>query len=180
MEDDIETLFEILSNKIRRRIIELVSEQPRYLFELRKELRGMASQTAILKHLKKLEKEGYLESFEEESDINRLTRKYYRLKKNILLSVCFGDSIHRISASDLTPDARPSFNRDVIQILNEGRKELTRIRRCDSFEEKLRRSADLLDKIERGIKLLEDAESYLLWLKREVLKEIKETTSVFP
>jgi len=176
MEEDLETLFEILSNKVRRRLIELISEQPRYLFELQKELRDMVSQTAILKHLKKLEEEGFVESYEIISDINALPRRYYRLKKSVFLSLCFGDSIHRISTSDLTPQVKPSFDRDVIQILTEGRRELTKIKRCSSLEEKVRRSADLLAKIDRGLKLLEDSQSYLLWLKREVLRTLKETT----
>jgi len=176
MEEELETIFEILANKVRRKIIELISEQPRYLFELSKELEKMASQTAILKHLKRLEKEGYVESYEVISDINALPRRYYRLKKNVFLSLCFGDSILRISTSDLAPRAKPSFDRDVIQLLTEGRRELTRIKRCNSLEEKVRRSADLLDKIDRGIKLLEESQSYLLWLKREVLKTLKETT----
>jgi len=175
VEEDLETLFEILSNKIRRRILELISEQPRYLFELSKEFKGRVTQPAILKHLKKLEDEGYIESFEVISDINKLPRRYYRLKKSIFLSLCLGDSIHRISAFSLTSEVKPSFGKDVIQILTEGRKELTKIRCCNSLEEKLKRSADLLARIDRGIKLLEESQSYLLWLKREVLREIKET-----
>jgi DNA-binding transcriptional ArsR family regulator len=69
-------ILQIVGNGTRRKILSLLSEEPRYISEIAKKLD--VTQPAILKHLSSLEKAGLIESFWKGSPIGA-ARKYYRI-----------------------------------------------------------------------------------------------------
>jgi predicted transcriptional regulator len=78
-------LLDILGNATRCRILDLVSDQPRFISEISRELE--IGQQAILRHLAELENFGLLASFEEEEDEERKRkgrkRKYYEISPDV-------------------------------------------------------------------------------------------------
>ncbi|TFG05793.1 MAG: ArsR family transcriptional regulator [Promethearchaeota archaeon] len=74
-------LLDILGNETRCRILRLVSDHPRFISEISRELE--VGQQAILRHLDELENFGLLSSFEEEENEERKRkgrkRKYYEI-----------------------------------------------------------------------------------------------------
>ncbi|MDG6905937.1 MAG: helix-turn-helix domain-containing protein [Nitrososphaerota archaeon] len=83
--DDIDVLLEVLGNDTRRRILQLLADEPRYFIQLSKDL-GV-SQQAVLKHLEILERHGFVSSFEGESDYAAPKRKYYHLNRSCMLAI---------------------------------------------------------------------------------------------
>ncbi|MHB1868308.1 MAG: ArsR/SmtB family transcription factor, partial [Nitrososphaerales archaeon] len=83
--DNIDVLFEVLGNDTRRRILQLLADEPRYFIQLSKDL-GV-SQQAVLKHLEILERNGFVSSFEGDSDFAAPKRKYYQLDRSCMLAI---------------------------------------------------------------------------------------------
>lgn len=69
-------IFEVVGNRNRRRIIELIAERPRYVSELSEELD--VGQKAVIDHLRVLQREGLVSVTR-----GRHNRKYFRLSKSI-------------------------------------------------------------------------------------------------
>lgn len=83
--DNIDVLLEVLGNDTRRRILQLLADEPRYFIQLSKDL-GV-SQQAVLKHLEVLERNGFVTSFEGDSDFAAPKRKYYQLNRSFMLAI---------------------------------------------------------------------------------------------
>jgi len=83
--EEISEFLDLLGNNTRRRILLLLSNEPRYFIQLSKEL-GV-SQGAVLKHLILLENSGLIESYRAESNLSAPDRKYFRLNKPIYMSI---------------------------------------------------------------------------------------------
>jgi ArsR family transcriptional regulator len=64
--EDMGVLLDILGNDTRRRILQLLADEPRYFIQLSKDL-GV-SQQAVLKHLDLLEKYGFISSYSGNSE----------------------------------------------------------------------------------------------------------------
>ncbi|RLI24226.1 MAG: transcriptional regulator, partial [Candidatus Hecatellales archaeon] len=79
MDMEVEELLYVLGNPTRRRILKLLSQEPKYLIQLSKELD--VSQQAILKHITVLERFGLISSYEEKGELPAPPRKYYTLSK---------------------------------------------------------------------------------------------------
>lgn len=67
-------MLSMIENPTRRRILEALSREPHYPFQLARELR--VSQPAIVKHLKVLEEGGLVGSYREDSDRGPAKRLY--------------------------------------------------------------------------------------------------------
>lgn len=83
--DNIDVLLEVLGNDTHRRILQLLADEPRYFIQLSKDL-GV-SQQAVLKHLEVLERNGFVTSFEGDSDFAAPKRKYYQLNRSFMLAI---------------------------------------------------------------------------------------------
>jgi ArsR family transcriptional regulator len=83
--DNIDVLLEVLGNDTRRRILQLLADEPRYFIQLSKDL-GV-SQQAVLKHLEVLERNGFVSSFDKDSDFAAPKRKYYQLNRSCMLAI---------------------------------------------------------------------------------------------
>ncbi len=83
--DDIDILLDVLGNDTRRRILQLLADEPRYFIQLSRDL-GV-SQQAVLKHLEILERHGFVSSYEGESTFAAPKRKYFQLNKSCMLAI---------------------------------------------------------------------------------------------
>ncbi len=77
-------ILQIVGNETRRKILTLLSQEPRYISEIAKRLE--ITQPAILKNLSILEEAGLIESFKKKSPIGA-ARKYYRICHTVGIEV---------------------------------------------------------------------------------------------
>ncbi len=77
-------IFDLLGSQTRRKILELLSDEPSYLSEISKVL-GIGHK-ALISHLTNLEDFGLLKSYEKESS-RAPSRKYYKISKDTCLWV---------------------------------------------------------------------------------------------
>jgi predicted transcriptional regulator len=82
--DEFDELFKLLGNKTRRELLHRLAREPMFLGQISREL--SIGQQAIIRHLRELIEQGFLESYEDES-IRGPPRKYYRLSKTVRLTV---------------------------------------------------------------------------------------------
>jgi predicted transcriptional regulator len=76
--------LEIVGNETRRRMLELLSDEPQYISQIAKKLD--VTQPAILKHLAVLEKTGLIESFWRRNP-RGAARKYYRICDSVDIEI---------------------------------------------------------------------------------------------
>jgi ArsR family transcriptional regulator len=86
---DSETILDILGNDTRRKILQLLSEEPMYFNQLAKEI-GIGQQ-AVLRHLVTLEQGGIIEAYSEKSDLGAPDRKYYKLNSSFVLRISLSE-----------------------------------------------------------------------------------------
>jgi predicted transcriptional regulator len=95
---DLDTIFAVLENPIRRKILEKLAEESHYPLQLSKELN--ISQQAIMKHLKVLEDNDLVVSFEEKSTLGGPPRKSYISNKRITLRIDVGPNTYNSELYD--------------------------------------------------------------------------------
>jgi ArsR family transcriptional regulator len=160
-------LLDILGNETRRRILQLLADEPRYFIQLSKDL-GV-SQQAVLKHLDLLEKYGFITSYTGESEYAAPKRKYFELNRSCMFSV------------GITKDAVEFFFHDIPQKdaeslqLQERRlrslsREVARLEKEDDPIARLNESDQLLKKINSELSRLAETEIALLRLKQRITK----------
>ena len=98
-------LMRILGNETRRKILEMLSERPRYLTDLSKELDK--GQQAILRHLEDLENCGFLESFTEKRSQKSVGRskKFYKITQSKRILIDISPNIFEIQSLASLPDS---------------------------------------------------------------------------
>ncbi len=170
-------LLDILGSKTRRRILELLAEEPRYLLQLSKEL-GV-TMPAIQKHLEVLKDGGLIVSFEEKSDLGAPARRYYRLKSSVYLTAGITSNFVKIETLPLAVEAP----KDVPKEFTDLQREVEELREIKGYKEKLKKSDELLANIDDVIKRLDDLKVFLLKLRQEIkqianesIKRLSETS----
>jgi predicted transcriptional regulator len=163
-----DVLLDILGNDTRRRILQLLADEPRYFIQLSKDL-GV-SQQAVLKHLDLLEKHGFISSYSEESEFAAPKRKYFELNRSLMFSV------------GITKDAVEFFFHDIPQKeigtqverkeLKNLMKELSALEGEENPISLLNEGDSLLKKINSQLKELAQAEIALLRMKQKMTKLI--------
>lgn len=96
---NLESIFEVLGNKTRRDILTNLSSEPMYFNQLAKKV-GIGQQ-AILRHMKTLEDAGFVQVYDEKSDLGAPDRKFYRLNSSFILSVSSSKDEFTISCNSL-------------------------------------------------------------------------------
>jgi predicted transcriptional regulator len=86
-------VLEIVGNETRRRILELLSEEPQYISQIAKKLD--ITQPAILKHLAVLEKTGLIESFWRKNPLGA-ARKYYRICDSVGIEIAINPQSFKV------------------------------------------------------------------------------------
>jgi ArsR family transcriptional regulator len=164
--NNVDVLLDVLGNDTRRRILQLLADEPRYFIQLSKDL-GV-SQQAVLKHLEILERNGFITSYEEESSFPAPKRKYFQLNLSCVLEI------------GITRDAVQFVFQDIPRIEREDQieqKELKSLSRkvSDSLDETnpmdlLEQSDELLKEINTHLKRTFETEIFLLRLKQKITK----------
>ncbi|HZW56421.1 MAG TPA: helix-turn-helix domain-containing protein [Nitrososphaerales archaeon] len=145
--DDIDTLLDVLGNETRRRILQLLADEPRYFIQLSKDL-GV-SQQAVLKHLEVLERHGFISSYESESEYAAPKRKYFQLDKSCMLAI------------GITRDAVEFVFRDLSPHIDEESAEQRELRSTSREVAQLEKEADVVKKLNASDKLLKEINSKL-------------------
>jgi predicted transcriptional regulator len=96
--EELDTIFSVLENPIRRKILAKLAKEQHYPLQLSKELN--ISQQAIMKHLKVLEDNNLVASFEEKSTLGGPPRKSYVSNKHITLRIDVGPSTYKADIYD--------------------------------------------------------------------------------
>ena len=96
---DLDTVFQILGNNSRRKIISLLSEEPMYFNQISKEV-GIGQQ-AMLRHMYSLDKTGFVKSFNEKSDYGAPERKYYQLDTSFTLFISISKDNFSMTHNDM-------------------------------------------------------------------------------
>jgi predicted transcriptional regulator len=97
---ELDTIFSVLENPIRRKILAKLAKEQHYPLQLSKELN--ISQQAIMKHLKVLEDHNLVQSFEEKSTLGGPPRKSYVSNKHISLRIDIGPRTFNSEVYDYT------------------------------------------------------------------------------
>lgn len=162
-------LLGILGNRTRRRILELLAEEPRYLLQLSKEL-GV-TMPAIKKHLEVLEDGSLVVSFEEKSDLGAPLRRYYRLKSSVYLTAGIANGFVTTNTLPITEKTLERIPRDLAML----REEVEQLREIKEHGERLKRADSLLAEVEDIARRLDDEKVFLLNLKQEIRRIASET-----
>jgi predicted transcriptional regulator len=168
--DEFDELFELLGSRTRYEILRLLSHEPMFLGQLSREL--SVGQQALIRHLRQLLEQGFLETYEDES-IRGPPRKYYRLNKCVRLSINIapnGVRVVRIVPADAEPHG-------VEEVLEQDYPDLQRLvlraQRLSEIPDPLdrkREAIDLIKELEAKSSEFRDVGRYL----REIIKRLRE------
>jgi ArsR family transcriptional regulator len=173
MELDVEKILDILGNKTRRKLLEKLSEEAGYVFQLSEDID--VRHQAIRKHLKKLKELKLIKSYEGASTVGGPPRKYFKITKSFSIM------------ADITPDSfetkilsfeRQSPEQDEYVELTE--KIETIVTTTDSPDEKISDLNMALENLNSEIEELERKRQYLVELRQQILKYIKTTKNDAP
>lgn len=166
--DNVNNVLNILGNETRRRILYLLSAEPRYFIQLSRDL-GV-SQQAILKHLELLEKNGIIDSYREKSELAAPARKYYHLNKSLYLSIGITNDNVKMEIREIDSNKTESKNtlKDLM-LDNELTDSLDNDKDLDTL---LSSSNILLKKIDSKISDIEQEKVSLLRLRQIIMKKI--------
>lgn len=165
--DKVDNVLNILGNDTRRRILYLLSDEPRYFIQLSRDL-GV-SQQAILKHLELLEKNGIIGSYREKSELAAPARKYYHLNKSLYLSIGITKDNVKMEITDIGQNKDELKNTKNALMLEE---ELVESEDNENLDTILNSSNILLKKIDNKINEIEQEKISLLRLRQIIKKKI--------
>jgi ArsR family transcriptional regulator len=169
--DNIDLLLEVLGNDTRRRILQLLADEPRYFIQLSKDL-GV-SQQAVLKHLELLEKNGFVTSFEGESEYAAPKRKYYQLNRSCLLAIGITKDAVQFAFHDIPQESVKSKPQQLNEFKSLQHKLLDLEREHDPSRI-LNISDSLLKEINAKLTELANTEIALLSLKQRITRTAHE------
>jgi ArsR family transcriptional regulator len=87
---DLEEILDVMGCKTRRDILNLLTEEPRFVSEISKELE--IGQKAIIEHLKTMEELGLLKSSFQKIERGR-PRKYYDISQRVEIQICIDGNV---------------------------------------------------------------------------------------
>ncbi len=168
--DEAGTLLDLLGNVTRRRILEILANEPKYFIQLSREL-GV-SQQAVLKHLSLLVEFGLVSSFRAKSDLAAPDRKYYRLRGSLSLSVGIsGDAVNidiqSLAGSGEEALSSPSSTAGFRELLSE----LKAVEKAKEIATVLKKTDSLVHDLDERTKELEEEKFALLRVKQQALQK---------
>ena len=160
---EIGELLDLLGNNTRRRILESLTNEPKYFIQLSKEI-GV-SQQAVLKHLFLLENFGLIESFKAKSNLAAPDRKYFQLNRSVYLSIGITGNSMEIKMENIKgPNKIRSKNNMAIES-KEGS-----IKKDKEITDILKNTKRKLELIAKRMQELEDEKIHLLREKQHILE----------
>ncbi len=169
--DNIDVLLEILGNETRRRILQLLADEPRYFIQLSKDL-GV-SQQAVLKHLEILERYGFVISSQRESEFAAPKRKYFQLNRSCMLAIGITNDTVQFVFHDIPQEP----GRDILkQIeLKSVQRGVTELEREKDHPKIVAMSDVLLRDINQKLRDFANTEISLLRLKQKITRMAHES-----
>ena len=160
---EIGEFLDLLGNNTRRRILESLTNEPKYFIQLSKEI-GV-SQQAVLKHLFLLENFGLIESFKAKSNLAAPDRKYFQLNRSVYLSIGITGNSMEIKMENIKgPNKIRSKNNIAIES-----KEVT-IKKDKEITDILKNTKHKLELLAKRMQELEDEKIHLLKEKQQILE----------
>ncbi|MBM3897901.1 MAG: helix-turn-helix domain-containing protein [Thaumarchaeota archaeon] len=160
-------LLDILGNETRRRILEVLADEPKYFIQLSREL-GV-SQQAVLKHLTLLEDAGLITSFRAKSELAAPDRKYYRLNRSLYLSIgIMGDAVE-LALKEIRNQERLERvqQNDVVKRFRADSQSILEETDNSSI---IGRAENLLNELDSRVERLEEEKIALLAIKEEIMQ----------
>lgn len=164
--NNVDVLLDVLGNDTRRRILQLLADEPRYFIQLSKDLR--VSQQAVLKHLEILEKYGFITSYEEESSFPAPKRKYFQLNLSCMLEIGITRDAVQFMFQDI-PRLEREDQPEEKELKGISKKVNAALEETDPIE-LLEQSDELLKEINATLKQTFETEMSLLRLKQKITK----------
>ncbi len=160
---EIGEFLDLLGNNTRRRILESLTNEPKYFIQLSKEI-GV-SQQAVLKHLFLLENFGLIESFKAKSNLAAPDRKYFQLNRSVYLSIGITGNSMEIKMENIKgPNKIRSKNNIAIES-----KEVS-IKKDKEITDILKNTKHKLELLAKRMQELEDEKIHLLKEKQQILE----------
>jgi len=164
------SLLEVLGNETRRRILELLAVEPKYLLQLSRELN--VSQQAVLKHINVLMRAGLIRSYEVKAGSLGPSRKYYELVRPISLSVNVFKGYSEIEVHDVVGEV-PDYFKDTLTVLE---RRIEESKELDAVLSEIKNVFKVIDKelqeVRAREKVLLNAKCRLLSFVHEVLEQL--------
>jgi ArsR family transcriptional regulator len=161
MELDVEKILDILGNKTRRKLLEKLSEEAGYVFQLSEDIN--IRHQAIRKHLKKLKELKLIKCYEGASTVGGPPRKYFKITKSFSIM------------ADITPD---SFETKILSFERQSPEQDEYVELTEKIETIVTTMA--LENLNSEIEELERKRQYLVELRQQILKYIKTTKNDAP
>ncbi len=159
-------LLEVLGNETRRKILELLAKEPKYLLQLSKELN--VSQQAILKHINILMRAGLIRAYEVKTGSLGPSRKYYELIRPISMTVNVFKGYSEVKIYDINGEVPENIKGMLKNIENAIKRD---IREMEMVFSEVRR---LIREIDNELREIREKERALLNAKCRVLDLVYE------
>jgi ArsR family transcriptional regulator len=175
MLDRLRKLLDLLGNETRCRILDLVSNHPRFISEISRELE--IGQQAILRHLQELEQFGLLSSYEEEEEEEDADqkqkrkgrkRKYYEIAPEAQFRMFVS-----IDKNDIIFDLRTPEAPEHLQELHKIEEEIESAKQMPFGLTKLKEVQTIIQKLENEIHNLDEARSHAIRLLQLLKQEFE-------
>ena len=160
---EIGQLLDLLGNNTRRRILESLTNEPKYFIQLSKEI-GV-SQQAVLKHLFLLENFGLIESFKAKSNLAAPDRKYFQLNRSVYLSIGITGNSMEIKMENIKGPNKVKAKNNMAIENKEGS-----IKKDEEITDILKNTKRKLELIAKRMQELEDEKIHLLKEKQHILE----------
>lgn len=164
------SLLEVLGNETRRKILELLALEPKYLLQLSRELN--VSQQAVLKHINVLMRAGLIRAYEVKAGSLGPSRKYYELVRPISLSINMFKGYSEIEVHDVVDDV-PDRLKNILATLE---KDVEEGRELDAIMSEMKNVIQMIDRELQEIRAKErellNAKCKLLNFLQEVLEQL--------
>ncbi len=169
-DDEAGALLDLLGNVTRRRILEILADEPKYFIQLSKLL--AVSQQAVLKHLALLEEFGVVSSFWAKSDLAAPDRKYYRLSRSLSLSVGISGDAVNMDVQSLGISANEEFSSaSLTPAFKELLSELKAVEKAKEIATVLKKTDSLVRDLDERTRQLEEEKFALLRVKQQALQK---------
>ena len=160
---EIGEFLDLLGNNTRRRILESLTNEPKYFIQLSKEI-GV-SQQAVLKHLFLLENFGLIESFKAKSNLAAPDRKYFQLNRSVYLSIGITGNSMEIKMENIKGPNKIKAKNNMAIENKEGS-----IKKDEEITDILKNTKRKLELIAKRMQELEDEKIHLLKEKQHILE----------
>lgn len=166
---DVELLLDVLGNPTRRKILKLLSDEPRYFNQLARDTQ--VSQQAIMRHLNMMEKSGLIISYDKKSDLGAPDRKYYKLNKSLNLVVDLSEDVLKLEIREIQRQISREYDDHRMQNIYCMFKELEESDLSD-LESTVKHTDSIMTEIDKEMRDLQDKRAHLLKLRQEVMNKI--------